>query len=115
MLYSDSIEKIKILLNIDIEDNSKNSLLDILGNQAICMIEKYLNHDRYRCKDIEYNYEDALVCCVVDLYYSLENKNGNIQSMTQGQRSVSYNTSVLNTELSDRVKSMLPLPRMRLL
>lgn len=114
MLYSSSIEKIKILLNIDIEDNSKNFLLDILGNQSINMIKKYLNHEKYNAFEIKDKYEDALVCCVVDLYNNLENKNGTIQSMTQGQRSISYNNSS-STELSDRVKSMLPLPRMRLL
>lgn len=107
-----NLQKVKILLNIDIEDNTQNDLIEILENQAISMIQKYLNCDRMF---IDEDYSDALICCIVDLYYSSQNKNGTIQSMTQGQRSISYNSTMLNTELSDRVKSMLPLPRMRLL
>lgn len=115
MFNTKILNKVKALLNIDIEDDSKDFLLDdVLGDQAICIIKKYLNSEESTI-EIEGNYEDALVCCIVDLYNNLESKNGSIQSKTQGQRSVSYNTTMLNNELSDRVKSMLPLPRMRLL
>ena len=122
---------LKGYLNIDEYDkkNKDNIFIDrILYPQAIKMIEKYLNYyddpklvnyeyglnDYKYIKYIEENHQYALLCCIEDLYNSLKNENGNIQSMTQGQRSISYNTN-FPTELSDRVKAMLPPPRVRLL
>lgn len=90
---------------------------DILIGQSITMIRKYLNYNDISDDEIIKNYPMAIILTSIDLHNSAnyKAKNGEIQSMTQGSRSITFNTSIQSYELSPQVKGMLPLPRMRLL
>ena len=90
---------------------------DILIGQSITMIRKYLNYNDISDDEIIKNYPMAIILTSIDLNNctNYKAKNGEIQSMTQGSRSITFNTSIQSYELSPQVKGMLPLPRMRLL
>ena len=90
---------------------------NILIEQSITMIRKYLNYNDISDDEIIKNYPMAIILTSIDLNNctNYKAKNGEIQSMTQGSRSITFNTSIQSYELSPQVKGMLPLPRMRLL
>lgn len=99
--------------NIGIGYNFANILIE----QSITIIRKYLNYNDISDNEIIKNYPMAVILTSIDLNNctNYKAKNGEIQSMTQGSRSITFNTSIQSYELSPQVKGMLPLPRMRLL
>ena len=99
--------------NIGIGYNFANILIE----QSITMIRKYLNYNDISDNEIIKNYPMAVILTSIDLNNctNYKAKNGEIQSMTQGSRSITFNTSIQSYELSPQVKGILPLPRMRLL
>lgn len=89
----------------------------LLIGQSLTMIKKYLNYNDISDDEIINNYPMAIILTSIDLNNCANYKaeNGEIQSMTQGSRSITFNTSMQSYKLSPQVKGMLPLPRMRLL
>ncbi|MBU5485966.1 phage head-tail connector protein [Clostridium sp. MSJ-11] len=103
------LEDIKTLLNI--QDNSKDSNLNIYIRKAITLIQNYLNNSAFTVEYIQTNFSDAIIDIVVNGYNFKDNKN--IKSMTQGARSVAYadNTAFI---ITDSVANLLPTPYIRM-
>lgn len=100
--------------------NVDDEMADLLVHQSVRLIEDYLN---YSCEYTDplrlvEEYPMVVILIATDLNNTMNYKieNGLIQSKTQGSRSVSYNISSLeNYKLSNQIKSLLPLPRVRVL
>ncbi|KEH95744.1 hypothetical protein Z962_07925 [Clostridium botulinum C/D str. BKT12695] len=100
------LEDIKILLNIN--NNSKDSILNIYIRKATTLIQNYLN--KFTCDYIQQNFQDATIDIVVNAYNFKDNKN--IKSMTQGAKSVTYSDNTAFV-ITDSVASLLPMPYVR--
>lgn len=97
------LDDAKIVLNTD-----KDNLISIYIKQGITLIRKYLNLKNTNVIDIETVYSDALIQYVVEQYrkHGLEGT----KQYSQGSRS-----GTLTNALSENVKALLPLPRIRLM
>ena len=104
------LDDVKILLNIDIADTSKDSILNIFLRIAKLKIKHYLNTIE-TLEDIENNYSDAITMYIVELYRARKVKS-NVVSESQGARSTTYK---VNVDIPDNVKSILPMPCITLL
>lgn len=96
--------------------NLPNILAEIYVTQAANMIKDYLNYD-ISDDEIYNKYFYVIVIITTDLMNisKFKAEHGMITSMSQGSRSVSYSTSISEGyELSEQVKGMLPMPRVRL-
>ena len=91
-------------------DEYSDAALIIYKNRAITFIKNYLNSN-YDSAYIEANFEDAIIALVYNTYSSKGKEN--IQSESQGSRSKTYKASTFS--ISDDVKGLLPLPRVRLM
>ena|SRR5699024_2047782 len=102
---------IKVLLGI--KDNSKDNILNIYIRRAITTIQNYLNNDKFTKEYIEENFKDAIIAIVVNAYEIKQNGNGNIKSLTQGNRSVTYanNTAFY---IDKDIASLLPQPYVKM-
>ncbi|BDR72640.1 hypothetical protein K144316041_13480 [Clostridium tetani] len=103
------LKDIKILLNIN--DNSKDSILNIYIRKASTLIQNYLNNPNFTTDYILVNFQDAITDMVVNAYNFKSNKN--IKSKTQGARSITYadNTAFV---ITDSVANLLPMPYVRM-
>lgn len=99
------LEDIKILLEIN--DYSKDNLLNLYIRRAITVIKYYINNDSFDDSHIEQNYPDAIIEIVV-LAYRNKGKE-NVKSITQGARSVTYSDGT-TFAITDVVKAILPQP-----
>lgn len=98
----------------------KYNISDILAEayvtQSVNMIRDYLNYDisvQEICDEFFY----VIVIITTDLMNisKFKAEHGLITSMSQGSRSVSYSTSISEGyKLSEQIKGMLPMPRVRL-
>lgn len=102
------LDDVKTLVGIDAADLSKDPTLTIFKNRAITFVGNYLNNSIFDAVYIEANFADALVELVYNAY-ALKGK-GNIQSESQGSRSVTYK----EFEITQDVKALLPLPSIRM-
>jgi len=97
------LDTLKMLLNIT--DDTQDTLLQYYIDLAIISIKNYL------CRDVDENI-DIQTVYLAKYYYSNRDSNSNsIQSIKQGQRSVTYNTSV--RAIPYEIKMLLPLPSIR--
>lgn len=105
------IDDIKALLNTN---KHTDNVIEIYIRRAVVFIKKYLNNDEITSDYIEENYQDAIILLV---YNALSVKGDeNIQSKSQGQRSVTYKTSTNDSfNITNDVKALLPLPRLKFL
>ncbi|WP_282804271.1 phage head-tail connector protein [Clostridium tetani] len=103
------LKDIKILLNIN--DNSKDSILNIYIRKATTLIQNYINNPNLAIDYIQQNFQDAIIDIVINAYNFKDNKN--IKSMTQGARSITYadNTAFV---ITDSVANLLPTPYVRM-
>lgn len=78
--------------------------------QAIQIIKNYLNRPLLTDEEIQNNYGYA----ISKIVEGLQDKNKNVASITQGQRSITYAND--KTELiTNDIKLLLPKPYVRLL
>lgn len=99
------LDKIKILN--DISNDSLDNKLKIYIDIAKDLIKNYLNKDDLDNEVLENKYESAIIVIVSNAYQC--KKKGNIKSMTQGSRSVTYiddTAFCINKDIAD----MLPAP-----
>jgi len=102
------LDNIKILLNITTD--KEDSKLNIYISMAVALIKRYLNNDAFDDSYIEENFSMAIVLIVTNAYECKKNgSGGNIKSMTQGSRSVSYGDDKAFC-INDDIKAMLPIP-----
>ena len=102
------LENIKTLLGITTD--KEDSKLNIYTKMAATLIKKYLNNDNFDDSYIEENFSIAIVLIVTNAYECKKNgSGGNIKSMTQGSRSVSYGDDKAFC-INDDIKAMLPIP-----
>lgn len=103
------LEDIKTLLEIN--DTSKDAILNIYIRKATTLIKKYLNNSNFDDTYIQTNFSDAIIDIVVNAY-NFKGKE-NIKSITQGARSVTYadNTAFC---ITDSVANLLPIPFIRM-
>lgn len=111
-MFDKALIRYYIIDRLNIDEN----VAYMLVTQSISMIRKYLNYDISDDEIVE-NYPMAIILVSTELNsYMNYTEKGSIQSMTQGSRSITYNTSGLDSyQFSSKVKSILPNPRMRLL
>ena len=102
------LDDVKVLQGIT--DTSKDAMLTILMNRAITLIKTYLNSSVYDVAYIEENFADAITELVCNSY--TDKGKSNIQSETQGSRSVTYKTGSIT--INDDVKKLLPNPFVRM-
>jgi len=91
-------------------DTSIDAMLTLLEKRAITFIKNYLNNN-YNSGYIQANFEDAITELVYNAYVGKPKEN--IQSESQGSRSVTYKST--NFAITDSVKALLPLPSVRLM
>jgi hypothetical protein len=102
------LDNIKTLL--DITTDKEDSKLNIYISMAVALIKKYLNNDAFDDSYIEENFSVAIVLIVTNAYECKKNgSGGNIKSMTQGSRSVTYGDDKAFC-LNNDIKAMLPTP-----
>lgn len=95
--------------------NISDALAEVYVTQSINMIRDYLNYD-ISDQEICDKFFYVIVIITTDLMNisKFKAEHGTITSMSQGSRSVSYSTSISEGyKLSEQVKGMLPMPRMR--
>lgn len=107
------LEDIKILTGIDLEDDSKDDLLNLYIKRAIYTIKNYLNNDRLTDEDIETLHREAIVSLVVDAQRIESSGNKGIKSQTQGARSVTY-ADEKSFSITDDIKAILPVPKVKM-
>lgn len=106
------LENIKTLLNI--ATDKEDSKLIIYISMAVTLIKKYLNNDAFDDSYIEENFSMAIVLIVTNAFECKKNgSGGNIKSMTQGSRSVTYGDDKAFC-INDDVKAILPIPYIKL-
>ena len=110
------LDDVKVLLGKE-SDLTIDAALNILKNRAVTVVNNYLNSATYDSAYIEENFADA----VVQLTYNAFNIKGkeNIQSESQGSRSVSYKTFTTFSDgsaytITQDIKAFLPKPFMRM-
>ncbi|WP_160678751.1 head-tail connector protein [Clostridium sp. C8-1-8] len=101
------LETLKQLL--DIEDNSKDTLLNIYIDRATLVIQQYLNRGQ-TTDEVQELYSTAIIYLVEKAYNTKNNTKDGIKQIQQGQRNVIYRDNVNLFSIEDTVKSMLPLP-----
>jgi len=99
------LNDVKILVGLDVLDESRDGLLNIYIRKGITLVTRYLN--KTAPLDVEAIYPDALIEYVVLCYRKKGNEG--LKSFGQGSRTGSY-----GDELSDSVKSLLPSPTIRM-
>lgn len=110
------LDDVKVLLGKE-SDFSIEAALTVLKDRAVTVVKNYLNSSTYDAPYIELNFADA----VVQLTYNAFNMKGkeNIQSESQGSRSVSYKTFTTFSDssayaITQDIKALLPRPFMRM-
>lgn len=103
------LEDVKILLEIN--DTSKDGLLNLYIRRSVTIIKNYLNNDNFTKEYIEQNYSDAIIELVIMTYRNKGKEN--IKSTSQGARSVTY-TDGSTFAITESVKTLLPLPYVRM-
>lgn len=99
-------------LNIDMNANK----LDIYINRSIYIIKNYLNDENLEDTYILSKYKYAVMELSMRAYKSDTCNASGVKSMTQGQRSVSYDVGLTNPYMiTDDLKALLPPPKVRLL
>lgn len=95
------LQNLKLYLEIDESDISKDNLLTLLIGMAQDIIKQYCNID-----ELDSTFDNAIVLLAAYLY----SKHGNdaYNSVSQGARSVSF-----AREIPDFIKAILPLPKVR--
>lgn len=109
------IDDIKTLLGI--EDNSRDGILNIYIRRAVTLIKGYLNNSRFDNAYIQDNFQDAIIELVYNAYI-LKGKE-NIQTETQGSRSITYKTVTSYADgstfaITDTIANLLPMPYVRI-
>lgn len=109
------LDDIKTLLNVDI---TAEPVLTILKNRAITFIKNYLNSNTYDAEYIEITFAEAIIELVYNAY--IVKGKENIQSESQGSRSVTYKgfTSYADGStftITQNVKALLPLPSVKMM
>ena len=109
-------EDVKTLLGIS--DATKDGIILILKNRAITLIKNYLNNAKYSSGYVEATFSDAIIELVYNAY-SVKGKE-NIQSESQGSRSVTYKgfTSYADGStfaITNDIKKLLPLPSIKMM
>lgn len=102
---------------LELTDTTKDAILTILKTRAITLVKTYLNSSSYDAASIEENFSDALVELVYNAY-TVKGKE-NVQSETQGSRSVTYKglTSYADGStfaITQNIKVLLPMPSIRM-
>jgi len=110
------LEDVKVLLSKE-SDSSIDAALTILKSRAVTVVKNYLNNANYDAAYIEENFADA----VIQLTYNAFSVKGkeNIQSESQGSRSVSYKTFTSFSDgstftITQDVKALLPKPSIKM-
>ncbi len=98
-----SLNLMRDLLNIDIADTTKDTILEHCLNRAKQSILNYLNID---VLDVSYN---SVVVDYAVYLYNNKNNTGLI-SKRQGERSINIEKGI-----PDSIKQSLPLPRIRVI
>lgn len=88
--------------------NANIVLVEYWTEKACNSIIKYLNKD-YTIDECKEKFKDAIIQLVIS--YNQEKQLGNVKSMSQGQRSVTYADE---SEAFEKVKKLLPKPFVRL-
>jgi hypothetical protein len=106
------LENIKALLNI--KTDAEDTKLNIYISMAITLIKNYLNNDVFDDAYIQDNFSMAIILIVTNAYECKKNGNGgNIKSITQGARSVTYGEDKAFC-INEDVKAILPVPYIKL-
>lgn len=91
------LKKLKLLLNIDTEDYSKDELLSFVIDDCVNLITSYCHTDEVPTK-----LESLVPIMAADMWrrkgYGNEAAPKEVKSISQGDRSVSYQSTVLDTE-----------------
>ncbi len=102
------LEDIKVLLNIT--TSAEDAKLNIYISMATTLINNYLNNDAFDDTYIQENFSMAITLIVINAYECKKNGNsGNIKTISQGSRSVSYGDDKAFC-INDDIKVMLPTP-----
>jgi len=107
------LDDVKTLHNIEVLDEDKDAILTIFKNRAITVVKNYLNVASYESTYIEETFPEAIIELVYNAY-AVKGKE-NIQSESQGSRSVTYKgfTSYADGStfaITQSIKTLLPLP-----
>lgn len=88
-------------------DNSHDGVINIFIRRAVTLIKNYLHLDS-NATNIENTYQDACVAYVMEQF----DRKGNeaTKQYSQGKRSGTY-----GSDLSENVKSLLPVPYARMM
>ena len=102
------LDDIKVLLNIN--SDKEDVKLKLYIKIAVTLIKEYLNNDNFNDSYIEENFNMAIVIIVCNAYeFKKSGSSGNIKSMTQGGRSITYGNDK-GFYITDEIKQMLPTP-----
>ena len=91
------VKNLKLLLNIDTEDNSRNELLSFVIDDCENLITSYCHTEEVPTK-----LESLVPIMAADMWrrkgYGHETAPKEVKSISQGDRSISYQSFVLDTE-----------------
>lgn len=104
------LKDVKTLLEIDMADNSKDSILNLYISRAVTMVKGYLNNEKFSDSYIKDKFKDAVLQLVYD-GYSVKGEEA-VKQKTQGNRSVTYKDN-LGMNIGS-VVDLLPLPYAKL-
>jgi len=104
------IDDLKLLLKLDQDSNV--DVLNIYIRRAITFVRNYINDSTLEDIFIEANYADAIVMLVYNSYISKGTEN--VQSMSQGARSITYKNDSSGFTINSEIKTLLPLPHVRM-
>lgn len=103
------LEDIKTLIGLTTD--KEDSKLNIYISMAVTLIKNYLNNDLLEDQYIKDNYSTAITLIVTNAYEC--KRNGNIKSITQGARSLTYGEDKAFC-INDDIKALLPIPYVKL-
>lgn len=84
---------INLLIDMNIiQDKAdvKGSIIDFYLKSATDFVKYYVNKQGYDDSDYEDEFETSIINIAIYLYKAAKDKNSNIQSKTQGSRSITY-------------------------
>lgn len=103
-------ENIKLILGISHGDE----LIEVFISNAIYSIKNYLNNDNVSDEIVLEKYPNVIMELAIRAYMSRELGATGLKSITQGQRSVTFDSLSSPMAITDDLKAMLPTPYVRL-
>ena len=109
----DSYNIVEYIIETEGIDYSRISIIEVMVNQAIKSIKRYINNQKYTYEIIIEKYDDIIIELTRRAYDNYKHKDDRVvQSKTQGQRSITYKDDLGKSpyEITTDIAKSLPGP-----